>query len=328
MTTPYLDRYGRRITYLRVSVTDRCNLRCIYCMPEEGVPSMRHADILSYEEITRLVRIAAGMGISQVRLTGGEPLVRKGIASLVRSVAQVPGIEGLAMTTNGQLLARLARQLADAGLQRVNISLDTLHPERFRAITRRGELQHTLAGIEAARRAGLEPVKINTVVMRGINDDEVVDFARHTLSDGWNVRFIEVMPLGEGASLAGDTYVPTDEVRTRIEEELGPLEPASLSGSGPARVWRLPGATGTLGFISAISHHFCHECNRLRLTANGRLVPCLLSDLEFDLRTPLRSGATDAELRDVFRRAIEAKPSGHHLSKHIVPVHEMSRMGG
>jgi len=328
MTLPHHDHCGRTISYLRVSVTDRCNLRCVYCMPEEGVPCMRHEDILSYEEITRLVSVAADLGISQVRLTGGEPLVRKGITHLVRSIAQVPGIKGLAMTTNGTLLASLAQKLAEAGLQRINVSLDTLRPERFRAITRRGELSDVMAGIEAAHRAGLTPVKINTVVMRGINDDEVVDFARRTRLNGWNVRFIELMPLGESATFAQAEYVPTDEIRARIEEELGGLKPADLTGNGPARVWRLPGSTGTLGFISAISHHFCRDCNRLRLTADGKLVPCLFSDLELDLRTPLRSGATEIELQDVFRRAIDAKPAGHLLSERVTPTHEMSRMGG
>jgi len=328
MTLPHHDHCGRTISYLRVSVTDRCNLRCVYCMPEEGIPCMRHEDILSYEEITWLVSISADLGISQIRLTGGEPLVRKGISHLIRSIAQVPGIEGLAMTTNGTLLAALAQKLAEAGLQRVNVSLDTLRPERFRAITRRGELSDVMAGIEAAHRAGLEPVKINAVVMRGINDDEVVEFARRTLLSGWNVRFIELMPLGESADLAREEYVPTDEIRARIEEELGSLEPAELPGNGPARVWRLPGSTGTLGFISAISHHFCRDCNRLRLTADGKLVPCLFSDLEFDLRTPLRDGATEIELQDVFRRAIQAKPVGHLLGQQIIPTHEMSRMGG
>lgn len=289
---------------------------------------MRHEDILSYEEITRIVGIAARMGISQVRLTGGEPLVRKGIADLVRSIAQVRGIRELAMTTNGTLLAPLAQKLAEAGLRRINVSLDTLLPERFRAIARRGELSDVLAGIEAARHAGLEPVKINAVVMRGVNDDEVLDFARRTLFGDWNVRFIELMPLGEGATLAEAEYVPTDELRMRIEKELGRLEPAYLRGSGPAEVWRLPGSRGTLGFISAISHNFCHGCNRLRLTADGKLVPCLFSDLEFDLRTPLRASATDAELQDVFRRAIQAKPAGHHLSDRAAPTHEMSRLGG
>jgi len=326
--TPRCDRNGRSINYLRVSVTDRCNLRCVYCMPEEGVPSIGHESILRYEEITRVVRVAASLGISEVRLTGGEPLVRKGIEQLVDSIALIPGLAGLSMTTNGELLAPLADSLALAGLQRVNVSLDSLRPARFRAITRRGTLSNVLAGIEAAQRAGLQPVKINVVVMRGINDDEVADFARLTVGAGWNVRFIELMPLGAGAARTYADFVPIDEIRATIEAELGSLEPAELQGNGPASVWRLPRAKGTLGFIGAISHRFCSRCNRLRLTADGKLLPCLLSDAEIDLRGPLRAGGGDAELRDLFRQAIDAKPSGHRMGERATAAHEMSRIGG
>ena len=328
MITPRCDNRGRSINYLRVSVTDRCNLRCVYCMPEEGIPSISHENVLRYEEISRLVGVAVSLGISEVRLTGGEPLVRKGIDDLVRSIARIPGLRGISMTTNGVLLAPLAEKLADAGLQRVNISLDTLKPERFRTITRRGGLSAVLAGIEAAHRAGLEPVKINVVIMRGINDDEVVDFARLTSTNEWNVRFIELMPVGTSAGVARTDYVPGDQIRAAIEAELGPLEPAALRGNGPASVWRLPGSQGTLGFISAISHRFCDRCNRLRLTSDGKLLPCLFSDLEVDLREPLRSGANDAALKDLFQRAIDMKPSGHRLGECVAAAHEMSRVGG
>jgi len=329
VTEHHRDHFGRTIDYLRISVTDRCNLRCVYCMPEEGVALQSHEKILRYEEIARLVRIAADLGVSRVRLTGGEPLVRANLVDLVRQIAEIPGIRDLSMTTNATLLARYAGQLAQAGLNRVNISLDTLRPERFRQITRCGSLEDTLAGIEAARQAGLAPIKINTVVVHGLNDDELVDMALRTRTEGWHVRFIELMPLGEGGCWAGDGYLPMIEVRERIEQALGELEPASLSGAGPARYWRIPGAEGTLGFISPISEHFCAECNRLRLTADGRLLPCMMADTEFDLRTPLRQGADDAALRELFLQTVAAKPARHHLCEHVVPRgRTMSQMGG
>lgn len=332
MTDGLYDPYARQIQYLRVSITDRCNLRCIYCMPEEGVPLLRHKDILRFEEIRRLVEIAIGLGITHVRITGGEPLARRGVVDLIRMLAALPGLEDLALTTNGTLLAPLAEDLAHAGLRRVNISLDTLRPERYRAITRRGELEEALAGIEAAFRAGLDPVKVNMVVMRGINDDEVVDLARLSLERGWHVRFIEYMPLGKEPALARERFVSAQEVRSRLEQALGPLEPAHVEGSGPARTWRLaqaPPSAGTIGFISALSEHFCAACNRLRLSADGRLFPCLFSDVEFDVRTPLRSGADDETIRQVFRQAVLAKGPGHALDRYLTTTsHLMSRVGG
>jgi cyclic pyranopterin phosphate synthase len=327
---PYLDNFNRPISYLRISVTDRCNLRCVYCMPPEGVPWRSHDEILRYEEIELIVRVAASLGISKVRLTGGEPLVRLGFAELVRMLARIPGIDDLAMTTNGTLLARYAAELAQAGLKRANVSLDTLQPKRFRQITRRGDLATVFEGIAAAREAGLVPVKINTVVVRGLNDDEAVDFARLTLEDEWHVRFIELMPLGANTAWAGDGYVSVGEVRRRIEATLGELVPAKVRvGNGPARYYRLPGAVGTIGFISPVSEHFCYQCNRLRLTADGRLRPCLLSDYEIDLRTPLRQGADLAEVRELLIRSIGAKPRGHRLDESIVPRERaMSEIGG
>lgn len=323
------DSHQRVINYLRVSVTDRCNLRCVYCMPEEGVTACSHADILRYEEIARVVRVAAELGISRVRLTGGEPLVRRGFVELVRMIAAIPGIEDLSMTTNGTLLAQHAQQLAESGLRRVNVSLDTLSSQRFAQITRLGSLEAVLAGIDAARRAGLQPLKINMVVLRGINDDEVVEFARRSLTEGWHVRFIEMMPVGEGSHWSEDAYVPSHEIRERIEGALGPLEPATLGGNGPARYWRLAGASGTIGLISPLSEHFCQQCNRLRLTADGRLMPCLLSDLQVDVRAALRSGADDAQLRDLFRQTLEIKPTSHHLDQHLIPkCQQMSKVGG
>ncbi len=332
------DAHRRAISYLRISVTDRCNLRCVYCMPPGGVPSCTHDEILRYEEIETVARAAAALEIHKVRLTGGEPLVRKGIVDLVRMLAAIPGIDDLSMTTNGILLRRYADDLARAGLKRVNVSLDTLRPERFRQITRRGELADALAGIQAARRAGLTPVKINAVIMRGLNADEVVDLAYKTVSEGWHVRFIEWMPLG-GPALGGidwvEGVVTTDEIRAQIETALGPLEPASVgAGSGPARYYRLahaggPLAAGTVGFISALSEHFCGTCNRLRLTADGKLRPCLFSEREIDLRTPLRAGAGVEEIKALLTAGIAAKPERHHLDE-CEPTYDrtMSQIGG
>ena len=327
---PFRDSYERPIQYLRVSVTDRCNLRCVYCMPEEGISQLAHDDILRYEEIVRIVRLAVEMGFVHVRLTGGEPLVRKGIVELVAALARIPGLDDLSMTTNGILLARYAEPLARAGLRRVNISLDTLRPERFRRVTRWGRLEDVLEGRRAALAVGLSPVKINTVVVRGLNDDEVVDLAQRTLETDWHVRFIEVMPLGEGVHWSGDGVVPSAEIRARVEAALGMLTPVrGKAGAGPARYYRLPGAKGTLGFISPVTEHFCHACNRLRLTSDGRLLPCLLSDLAIDLRNPLRAGASDDQLRAILRRAIVIKPRGHRLAEDLVPeCRPMSQIGG
>jgi cyclic pyranopterin phosphate synthase len=330
----HLDAYDRPISYLRLSVTDRCNLRCIYCMPPQGVASRAHGDILRYEEIETIVRAAAELGITKVRITGGEPLVRLGIADLVRTIAHIPGIDDLAMTTNGVLLARHAQELADAGLHRVNISLDTLDPQRFRRITRRGELADVLDGIHAARQAGLRPIKVNTVVIRGLNDDEVVELAAKTLdAEWWNIRFIELMPVGNGELMSRSwerLVVTAREIRQKIESELGELKPAGMrTGGGPARYYRLPGARGTLGFIAPVSEHFCYRCNRLRLTADGQLRPCLLSDQEVDLRTPLREGADTDQIKELIVEGIRRKPMRHRLEEHVLPESRaMSEIGG
>ena len=325
------DAFNRPINYLRVSVTDRCNLRCVYCMPPEGVQLIPHEEILRYEEIELIVRAATSLGLSKVRLTGGEPLVRAGIVGLVRALANVPGIDDLAMTTNGLLLTQQARALAAAGLRRVNVSLDTLRPERFARLTRLGKLEQVLAGIEAAQAAGLAPVKLNTVVVRGLNDDEVVDIARTTLEHDWHVRFIELMPLVESADWAADGYVPASEIKARVET-LGPLAPAAgavKAGNGPARYYRLPGARGTVGFITPVSEHFCFQCNRLRLTADGKLRPCLLRADEVDLRAPLRAGANEAEVANLIASAVHLKPEGHELARHRTPEgRTMSQIGG
>lgn len=328
---PYSDSFARPIEYLRVSVTDRCNLRCRYCMPEDGVKTISHDNVLRYEEIVRIVRVAVSMGFVHVRLTGGEPLVRADIVTLVERLAAIPGLDDLSMTTNGMLLEKYAGQLAEAGLRRINLSLDTLQADRFRTITRLGDLQKVLRGREAALQAGMRPVKVNTVVVRGMNDDEVVDLARLTLLPDWHVRFIEVMPLGTGTHWSEDGVVPASEIRARVEAGLGRLIAVrGETGVGPARYYQLPGAAGTLGFISAVTEHFCTGCNRLRLTSDGQLLPCLMSNRAIDLRTPLRAGADNGELRAIFEKAILAKPMGHHLAEHRLPecVLPMSAVGG
>jgi cyclic pyranopterin phosphate synthase len=288
---------------------------------------MPHESILRYEEIVRIVRLGAELGITKVRLTGGEPLVRAGIVSLVAMLAAIPGVDDLAMTTNGLLLAGYARELASAGLNRVNVSLDTLRADRFRAITRLGDIQEVERGIAAAREAGLEPVKVNTVLIRGVNDDEIVDFARRTLQEPFHVRFIEEMPVGHAGRLS---FLPAAEAMARIQAEFGPLEVAhQRKGNGPASYYRIPGAQGTVGFISAVSEHFCHQCNRLRLTADGRLRPCLLSDAEIPLREALRAGISDEALKQMLVSAVVAKPERHHLAEGSTPeARSMSQIGG
>jgi cyclic pyranopterin phosphate synthase len=327
---PYRDDFGRAINYLRVSVTDRCNLRCVYCMPEEGIRKQAHADILRYEELALVIRAAADLGICKVRLTGGEPLARLGLVDFVRMVAATPCIDDISMTTNGTLLARHAQDLATAGLHRVNISLDTLRPDRFSQITRRNRLDDVWAGIAAAQQAGLTPIKLNMVVVRGLNDDEVADLAQRTLSDGWHVRFIELMPIGANVHWAGDGVVPIPEIRSRIESRVGHLEPVhGPKGNGPARYYRLPGAEGTVGFIGAQSEHFCATCNRLRLTADGRLRPCLMSTHEIDLSLALRAGANLDTVRALLTQAIRHKPERHRLAEQSLPKDRtMAEIGG
>jgi cyclic pyranopterin phosphate synthase len=334
---PLIDPFQRSIDYLRVSVTDRCNLRCLYCMPEQGIPSVPHGEILTLEEMARIIRVAAGMGLRRVRLTGGEPLVRIGIVNLVRWIGQTPGIEDISLTTNAILLASCAHELAAAGLKRINVSLDTLRPQRFRQITRRGDLAAVMAGIAAARDAGLAPVKLNVVVMREVNDDEIVEIAGTTLEEDWQVRFIELMPfMDEQETCIRDTslalgFVPTREVQCQIEEALGPLEAAETNtGGGPARYYRLPGARGLIGFISPLSEdQFCTTCNRMRLTADGKIRPCLLTDQEVDLKATLRQGGSDAELRQRILGALDSKPDAHHLGDGNRPRRrKMAQIGG
>lgn len=337
------DAFGRRIDYLRISVTDRCNLRCMYCMPPGGIEWKSHEDILSFEEIERFAAIAADEGISKIRLTGGEPLVRHGIVDHVRRLVATSGIEAIALTTNATLLPQYAAELAEAGLKRINISLDTLDPEVYARITRRGKLDTVLEGIEAAFAVGMDPVKLNVVVVRGL-DQDLLGFAKMTLDRPLHVRFIEYMPVGEvgehsctSAEADGWTeadHVPTDEILARLTAEgaaagLGELQAVARNdapgGWGPARYYRFPDARGTLGVISPLSHHFCGECNRLRLTADGGLRTCLFSDEELDVRSVLRTG-TDEDVRQIIRDALAAKPEGHHQQHGT--VRRMSQIGG
>ncbi|MEG2458736.1 MAG: GTP 3',8-cyclase MoaA [Raoultibacter sp.] len=331
------DSHGRTIDYLRISLTDRCNLRCIYCMPEEGVDQLAHKDILRIEEIERAVRVAASMGITRIRLTGGEPLVRKGVVDLVRNIAQTPGIQDVSLTTNGILLPKMAADLKAAGLTRVNISLDTLDAAQFAFITRRGKLEDTLAGIDAALAVGFKPVKINAVAVRSLSQDYLA-FAKLSLDRPLHVRFIEYMPVGESSGADGcgwgpQDVVPTEELIDIIDAAaraagLGPLVPADKDrpiGGGPARYYQFEGAQGTVGFISPLSRHFCSECNRLRLTADGEIRPCLFSDDEFDLKEALREGS-DEQVRAVMLQALGAKPDEHHDK--VGTQRGMSQIGG
>jgi cyclic pyranopterin phosphate synthase len=320
------DSFQRPINYLRISVTDRCNLRCIYCMPPGGVRLMSHEDILTYEEIYTVAQAAAELGINKVRLTGGEPLVRSGVPELIQMLSQIEAIDDISLTTNGILLSRYAAELKSAGLRRVNVSLDTLKQDKFEFITRRGNnLAQVLEGIKVARSAGLNPVKLNMVVMSGINDDEVLDFAAKTITEEWHVRFIEQMPFVEEGAKAVK-FIPVGEMR----KQLGELEPCLPSvGNGPAKYFRFPHAKGTIGFITPVSEHFCFHCNRLRLTANGKLRPCLLSDYEIDLKQPLRSGTSLAGLKQLIEEAVANKPLRHHLAEGYVPKDRpFSQVGG
>ena len=310
---PLSDAFNRPITYLRISVTDRCNLRCVYCMPEAGLPWIAKSEILTYEEIVYIVEAAAKVGVRSIRLTGGEPLIRRDVATLVRRIASVPGIADIALSTNALLLADQARELREAGLTRVNISLDTLREERFFAIARRPGLDRVLAGIDAAIAEALTPIKLNCVVMRGQNDDEIGAFAELTRLRPIHVRFIEVMPVEENLGIQADSYVAASEMLARINA-LGELRPVTgPGGNGPARYHAFDGAAGSVGVISPLSHDYCETCNRVRLSADGRLRLCLFGDYEIDLRTPVREGASHEDLAAIFRGAMYVKPERHHL---------------
>ena len=332
------DNYGRRIDYLRISLTDRCNLRCIYCMPEEGVPFRAHDSILRIEEIVAFTQRAAKAGIHKIRLTGGEPLVRKGVVDLIREIRKIPEIEDISLTTNAILLPKMAGVLRDAGLTRVNISLDTLDPVQFTYITRMGKIEDVFAGIQAALDYGFDPVKINAVAVRSL-DQDFFAFAKLSLEKPLHVRFIEYMPVGKstGGTGAGWTeadIIPANEIieainRDARKEGIGALEPVTEgglpAGSGPAIYYSFPEAQGTVGFISAMSNHFCSSCNRLRLTADGKIRPCLFSDEEIDVMTAIRSGSQEA-VDLAIQQAIGIKPDEHHEERST--VRRMSQIGG
>jgi cyclic pyranopterin phosphate synthase len=328
MIEPAHDSYGRRIRYLRISLTDACNLRCVYCMPEHMQFRPRH-ELMSDEEIMFLVKVAASLGVDKIRLTGGEPTIRPGVVELVREIAAVPGIRDVAMTTNALLLNELAKPLAEAGLNRVNISIDTIDPERFRRITRWGDIDDVWRGIAAAEEAGLRPVKLNCVVTRGFNDGDVNDLARLTLENDWEVRFIEMMPFGEVSDFQLSHVVSFREIRENVEKVFGPLEEASYDFVDPSRPFRIPGATGKLGFISSVTEPFCQGCGRVRLTADGKLRLCLLRDEEVDLLSPLRSGADFDEIRALMKEGAFHKPWGHGLASGIFAENRsMNQIGG
>jgi cyclic pyranopterin phosphate synthase len=324
-----LDRFGRTIRYLRISLTDHCNLRCVYCMPEDMTfrPS---AELMQDDEVLFLVRLFTDLGFNKFRLTGGEPTVRAHVVDLVRDIASTPGVQSLSMTTNGLLLSRLAQPLKDAGLQRVNVSIDTLDPEKFQRLTRWGKLEQVWEGIQAAEHAGLNPIKVNAVVVRGYNESDVVDLARLTREHPWQVRFIEMMPFAGATDLQTNQAVDTEEMMASIERGLGALLPVNGGQlDGEARLYRLNGAAGTLGFISTVTAPFCADCTRARLTADGRLRLCLLREREVDLLTPLRQGASLAELRQIILDGIWHKPWGHGLADGIIPLNRvMSEIGG
>lgn len=326
-----LDRFKRKVSYLRISVTDRCNMRCQYCMPADGMTWFEREDVLSYEEIERFVReVAVPLGITKLRLTGGEPLVRKDLPYLVERLASIPEIEDLALTTNGVFLGAQAKTLASAGLDRINISLDSLRPERFAEITRGAKLDRVLAGVEAALEAGLEPVKLNCVVMSDFNEDELADFVALTLDRPLHVRFIEFMPVGDYELFKRVGYVSSQRMREIIAPryELVPAEP-TVPGNGPARYWHVPGAKATVGFISQMSHDFCASCNRIRLTADGKVRHCLLSDHEVDVRAWLRGGTAPEAIRAALNEDIQLKAEHHQDAVRLSGQQRtMSQIGG
>ncbi len=324
-----IDACGRAITYLRLSVTDRCNLRCTYCQPA-GCPvtCASQEELLSLKQWVKLVRVAAGLGVTKLRLTGGEPLVRPDIVTLVHELSSIPGITEVALTTNGLQLGTMAQALRDAGLDRVNVSLDSLDQDNYRCITGFDGLDKVMAGIRQAEQAGLEPIKINVVVMKGINRHELVDFARMTLDRPWQVRFIEYMPIGNENSDWETYFVPVTAMKATLQP-LGELQPCQAQGSDPARLFRLADAAGTIGFISPVTEHFCSACNRLRLTSDGKLRLCLLGDAEVDLSPYLADGVSDAELGGVIKSALLLKPVGHRLDQQLPHLRRrMSQIGG
>lgn len=324
---PLVDSYGRKINYLRLSVTDRCNFRCMYCLPEDGIPKVDHHDILSYEELLLLASSVVPLGIEKIRVTGGEPLVRNGIVRFLSDLSKIPGLRQLVLTTNGALLEEMAQRLREAGVQRLNISLDSLRPDTFASITRCGRLEKVLAGIRAAEEAGF-PIKINVVAMRGVNDEEIVDFAEWTLEKPYAVRFIEYMPT-RGEEIWQSRVISGEAILARIKERF-PLQPVVRGEmAGPSRDYKIPGAAGSIGVITPISGHFCEECNRIRVTSQGMAKNCLFADSETDLKPLLREGNVE-KLQHFLKRVVIAKPGKHLISygnNNHAPF-DMSRVGG
>jgi cyclic pyranopterin phosphate synthase len=328
--TEFIDKNQRIINYLRLSVTDRCNLRCVYCMPEQGVPFIPHNEILTYEEMQRLIQLCITRGIKKIRLTGGEPLVRKGLLTFIEKLQCIAGLESITLTTNGMLLKEFARPLFECGIRRINVSLDTLRPERFHRITREDEFIRVWKGIEAAAAVGFDPIKINVVAMKGINDDEIRDFAYLTYTKPYHIRFIEIMPVSEKNSWASMSFMSINEIY-HIIQRLGPVRTIPSGPlDGPAQRFILEGAQGEFGLIGALSNHFCQRCNRLRLTADGYLRGCLFSEQETDLKTPLRQGKDDHHLSILINRTIYTKPKNHGLHLLTPPKtgRLMNRIGG
>ncbi|HCC78582.1 MAG: cyclic pyranopterin phosphate synthase MoaA [Chloroflexi bacterium GWB2_49_20] len=323
------DRFGRKIQYLRISLTDHCNLRCLYCMPED-MTFRPNAELMQDDEILFFTQMFARLGFNKIRLTGGEPTVRANLVEIVRGIVATPGIDTVTMTTNGVLLPRLAKPLAKAGLKRVNISLDSLNPARFKRLTRWGDMEDVWEGILAAEEAGLTPVKINAVVVGGYNEDEVVDLARLTITNPWQVRFIEMMPFGGATDFQLSQVINAAQIQVRVEAAFGPLEAVNAGQlDGEARVFHIPGAKGDLGFISSVSQPFCSNCTRARLTAEGVLRMCLLRDHEIDLLSPLRTGTSELELRNLILDAVWNKPWGHGLANGVIARNRvMNQIGG
>ena len=323
------DRFGRNIHYLRISLTDRCNLRCVYCMPED-MKFRPRAELMQDGELLQLVQLFTELGFDKFRLTGGEPTVRANLVELVRGIAHTPGVRSLSMTTNGLLLKQLSGPLAEAGLQRVNVSIDTLDPVKFKRLTRWGDVSDVWAGIQAAEAAGLLPMKLNAVIVAGYNEDDVVELAALTREHDWQMRFIEMMPFGDVAEFQQAQVVTGQQMRDKIESRLGPLAPVDGGRlDGEARLYRLQGGLGDVGFISSVTEPFCASCTRARLTADGKLRMCLLREYEMDLLTPLRSGASVDELKALVLKAVYHKPWGHGLAHNVVPMNRvMSEIGG
>lgn len=324
-----IDRFGRNIHYLRISLTDHCNLRCIYCMPED-MTFRPNADLMQDDEILTFARLFASLGFDKIRLTGGEPTVRANIVDIVRGISSTAGIRSVSMTTNGLLLKKLAQPLADAGLQRVNVSIDTLDPAKFKRLTRWGKLDEVWEGILAAEKAGLTPVKLNAVVVKGYNEDDVVDLAALTINHPWQMRFIEMMPFAGATDVQINQVITMAQIQGTIESEFGKLESANDGKlDGEAQVFHIPGAKGDVGFISSVTQPFCSACTRARLTSDGKLRLCLLREKEVDLLTPMRAGATEEELRRLLLDGVWEKPWGHGLADGVIPLNRiMSEIGG